>query len=111
MTLPIPTRRRARSSLVGFGPSSLWISEHMQPKLLLEESMGETTSHLNTTGMHCRSCSMMVDMTVGELEGVSDVRTDHASGETVVTFDDSVVTMDQIVEAIRGAGYDAEPAA
>ena len=73
--------------------------------------MSEITSHLKTTGMHCRSCSMLVDMTVGDLDGVSDVRTDHASGETVVTFDDAQVSLSAIIEAIREAGYEAEPAA
>ncbi len=71
--------------------------------------MSEITSHLNTTGMHCRSCSMMVDMTVDEIDGVKEVRTDHVTGETVVTFDDERVGLDAIVEAIRAAGYDAEP--
>lgn len=73
--------------------------------------MTETTTRLMTSGMHCRSCSMMVDLTVGELAGVSDVRTDHASGETVVTYDSAAVSLDAIIGAIRGAGYDAEPAA
>lgn len=72
--------------------------------------MPEVTTHLTTSGMHCRSCSMMVDLTVGEIDGVSDVRTDHVSGDTVVTFDDAVVDLDAIITAIRGAGYDAEPA-
>lgn len=71
--------------------------------------MSEITARLKTTGMHCRSCSMMVDMTVGELEGVSDVRTDHASGDTVVTYRDDETNLDAIINAIRGAGYDAEP--
>jgi len=70
--------------------------------------MSETTTNLKTTGMHCRSCSMMVDMTVGELDGVADVRTDHATGDTVVTFDDAVVNIGAIIDAIREAGYDAE---
>lgn len=65
---------------------------------------------LNTTGMHCRSCSMLVDMTVGELDGVAEVHTDHATGETLVTFDTEVLGVDEIVSAIREAGYDAEPA-
>lgn len=73
--------------------------------------MSETTTRLKTSGMHCRSCSMMVDLTVGELDGVADVRTDHASGETVVTYEADSVTLDEIIGAIRGAGYDAEPAA
>ncbi len=72
--------------------------------------MAETTTHLKTSGMHCRSCSMMVDMTVGELDGVDDVRTDHATGETVVTFENDVVSIEAIIEAIRGAGYEAEVA-
>lgn len=71
--------------------------------------MSEITTRLNTTGMHCRSCSMMVDMTVGEIEGVSDVRTDHANGETIVTYDDAQTNLEAIISAIRGAGYDAEP--
>jgi len=67
-----------------------------------------TTTNLNTTGMHCRSCSMLVDMTLDELEGVSKVETDHATGKTVVTFDSDTVDIDTIVGAIRSVGYDAE---
>ena len=73
--------------------------------------MSETTARLKTTGMHCRSCSMMVDMTVAEIEGVGDVQTDHVSGDTVVTFDNDQTNLDVIINAIREAGYDAEPAA
>jgi copper ion binding protein len=72
--------------------------------------MSEMTKHLTTTGMHCRSCSMLVDMTVGELEGVSEVRTELDTGDTVVTFDDAAISIDDIIEAIRGAGYDAAAA-
>jgi copper chaperone len=72
--------------------------------------MGTTTTRLNTTGLHCRSCSMLVDMTVGELDGVSQVATDHATGETVVSFDSEQVDVDSIVAAIRSVGYDAEVA-
>jgi len=73
--------------------------------------MAEATEvKLNTTGMHCRSCSMLVDMTVGELDGVQEVHTDHATGETLVSFDEEAVSVADIVDAIRGAGYDAEPA-
>lgn len=69
--------------------------------------MSDTTVRLATTGLHCRSCSMMVDMTVDELDGVSAVSTDHATGETVVTFDAEKISIDSIIDAIRGAGYDA----
>jgi len=51
---------------------------------------------------------MLVDMTVDELAGVSEVRTDHVSGQTVVTYDDQETNTETIVKAIRSAGYDAE---
>jgi len=70
--------------------------------------LSETTAHLATTGLHCRSCSMLVDMTVGELEGVSQVTTDHATGETVVTFDSDAIAVESIIGAIQSVGYDAE---
>ncbi len=70
--------------------------------------MSEVTANLVTSGLHCTSCSMLVDLTVGELEGVADVRTDHATGDTVVRFDDDVITVEQIIDAIRSVGYDAE---
>ena len=70
--------------------------------------MGESTVHLKTTGMHCASCSMLVDLTLDDLDGVRNSKTDHASGDTVVDYDPEVVSVDSLIEAIRGAGYDAE---
>ena len=70
--------------------------------------MSEVTTRFKTSGMHCASCSMLVDLTLGDLDGVSDSKTDHATGDTVVTFDSDTVTTYAIIEAIRGAGYEAE---
>ncbi len=63
---------------------------------------------LKTTGMHCRSCSMLVDMTVGDLEGVQSVETDYVTGDTKLKFDPDAVSVGEIINAIRSAGYDAE---
>lgn len=70
--------------------------------------MSEVTANLVTSGLHCTSCSMLVDLTVGDLDGVVEVHTDHATGDTAVRFDDATTTVDQIIEAIRSVGYDAE---
>jgi copper chaperone CopZ len=67
-----------------------------------------TEVQLKTTGMHCRSCSMLVDMTVGDLDGVEHVQTDYVSGQTDVRFEPGKVTVNDIVAAIRSAGYDVE---
>ena len=70
--------------------------------------MAEATEvTLKTTGLHCRSCSMLVDMTVGELDGVEAVETDYVSGDTKVNFDTGKVSVDEIIAAIIEAGYGA----
>lgn len=73
--------------------------------------MSEVTANLVTSGLHCTSCSMLVDLTVGELAGVSDVKTDHATGDTTVRFDAAMISVEQIIDAIRSVGYDAEQTA
>ena len=69
---------------------------------------GTTDVTLKTTGMHCRSCSMLVDITLGDLDGVEESETDYVSGDTKVRFDSDAVSVDDIITAIRSAGYDAE---
>ncbi len=73
--------------------------------------MGEARDvTLKTTGMHCRSCSMLVDMTLDDLDGVESSETDYVSGDTKVSFDAEQVSIDDLVAAIRSAGYEAEQA-
>jgi copper chaperone CopZ len=73
--------------------------------------MSVETARLNTTGLHCPSCSMLVDMTLGDLDGVVESKTDHATGVTVVSFDSDATQLGTIIGAIRSVGYDAEPVA
>lgn len=68
----------------------------------------EVTRHLKTSGLHCKSCAALVDMTVGELEGVKNVTTDFSTAETVVTFDTDQLSEEDILQAVRSAGYEAE---
>lgn len=72
--------------------------------------MAQSTVRLNTSGMHCSSCSMLIDITLSELDGVEASKSDHADGSTVVTFDDEVTTVESIIAAVRSAGYEAEVA-
>ena len=67
-----------------------------------------TTLEIKTSGMHCSSCSMLVTINLEDLDGVQAVECDHATGATSVTFDESTVGRDAILDTIREAGYDAE---
>ena len=69
--------------------------------------MADTTVVLETTGMHCQSCSMLIEMSVGDLDGVSNVSSDYATGRTEVTYDSEKVDVDAILVEIEKAGYAA----
>lgn len=73
--------------------------------------MPETkTVRLSTTDMHCGSCAMLIDMTLGDLEGVDEVRTDYATGVSSVSYDPGRVSVEDLITAVRSAGYDASVA-
>ena len=67
-----------------------------------------TTKTFNATGMHCPSCSMLITMDLEDLDGVEAVKCDHATGKTVVTFDETKIDPTRIRQAIVDAGYGAE---
>ena len=70
--------------------------------------MAVVTRRFSTRGMHCRSCSMLIEMDVGDLPGVESVTSDHARGLTEVSYDEATIGPEQIVRAITKAGYAAE---
>lgn len=69
--------------------------------------MAVVTREFTTTGMHCPSCSMLVQMDVSDLRGVTSVTSDHRTSLTEVTFDDAVTGPDEIIATIVKAGYGA----
>jgi len=64
--------------------------------------------HVRTTGLMCQECTSMVEQSVSGLEGVIGVTSMHASDLTSVMFDETKVRRDDIVRAIRAAGFGAE---
>lgn len=65
------------------------------------------TVRLSTAGMHCGSCTMLIDMTLSDLPGVHEAATQLASGITTVTYDPSVTTEAELIAAVHSVGYDA----
>ncbi len=57
--------------------------------------------------MHCQSCEMMIKEELNELPGVSDVAVSHSTGEGSLTLDESLSSSDDVVAAIKNAGYTA----
>ena len=67
-----------------------------------------TTMRVATTGIHCPSCPMLIELSVCDLPGVSTVRVSNADCSTVVTYDESKVNAETILAEIRSAGYGAK---
>lgn len=76
--------------------------------------METTETHATMTwqisGMHCSSCSILIDEAVEELEGVTSSSTSLKRKLTTVTYDFTRCDADQIAAAIVDAGYQAAPA-
>lgn len=71
----------------------------------------ETTTHTwQVSGMHCSSCSILIDEAVEELDGVTSSTTSLKKNLTTVTLDPAVCDPEEVVQAIQEAGYQATPA-
>ena len=72
--------------------------------------MALETKKFTTGGMHCPSCSMLIEMSLTDLEGVKAAASDYRKGITEVTYDPAVLTPERIVSEIEAAGYSARVA-
>ena len=66
------------------------------------------TLKIKTSGTHCPSCSMLIEMNVSDLPGVTKARASHGDGITTVTYDPAAIDAEVIAEEIRKAGYGAQ---
>jgi Cu+-exporting ATPase len=62
---------------------------------------------LGILGMTCSSCQAVIEKTLGRVNGVSAAAVNLASETATVEFDPAVVGVDELVAAVRDAGYDA----
>jgi len=62
---------------------------------------------LNLTGMHCASCSALIEKALNKLPGVNKAAVNLAMETGVVEFDPTVVGIDEIIGAVKSVGYGA----
>lgn len=70
-----------------------------------------THTTLRASGFSCPSCVAKIEKQVGKLEGVSDVTVHFASGRVEVDHDTAKTSVDDLVSAVKKAGYDSAPSA
>jgi len=59
------------------------------------------------TGWTCGSCAASTRIALKKLDGVEEVKTDRQKMEAAVTYDDSKVTPEKMIQAIQKLGYKA----
>ena len=68
--------------------------------------MNETTT-LAVGGMHCDACVASVNRALERLDGVVSARAALATAKVVVCYDHSRLSVDDLIEVIEDAGFDA----
>jgi len=67
------------------------------------------TIPLKIKGMTCWTCEYPVKNALKKLPGVVDAKVSAKDGKAIVTYDPAKVTPQQMVDAVKKAGYKAYP--
>jgi Cu+-exporting ATPase len=61
---------------------------------------------LKIKGMHCASCSTLIDKLIGKEEGVVSIKTNYGAEKTAIEFDEAKIPLTKIDALINKLGYD-----
>jgi Cu+-exporting ATPase len=68
----------------------------------------EATVELAVGGMHCSSCSALLEEVLGDHPGVASAWVELDAAKAKIDFDPSAVTVEELVALIAAEGYSAE---
>jgi Cu+-exporting ATPase len=60
------------------------------------------------TGMSCASCANRVEKGLSKTAGVSEANVNFAAEKATVAYDPEAVSLEELLEAVEDAGYDAD---
>jgi Cu+-exporting ATPase len=69
-------------------------------------SSGKKTATFGLTGMTCATCAETIQRALSDLPGVDQASVNFATEKATVSYDATNVSIDQLRDAVRGAGYD-----
>lgn len=95
-------------------PSAAHISPN--PKLTSEDKQaenkvlasGQQRTQLSLSGMHCSSCALLIEKSLGKVEGVKEAHVNFAAEKASVLYDASEAKESDLLNAVKKAGYSAE---
>jgi copper chaperone CopZ len=63
---------------------------------------------IKSGGLHCSSCAVNIDLTLEDLPGVVNSKTNYAKSETDISYDPKSVDIKALKKAIESLGYKVE---
>ncbi|KKQ74330.1 MAG: Copper-translocating P-type ATPase [Berkelbacteria bacterium GW2011_GWB1_38_5] len=63
---------------------------------------------LSLSGMHCSSCALIIERSIKKLSGINQANVNFAAEKAIVLFDEKSASTEDIIQAIKKAGYKAE---
>ncbi len=64
---------------------------------------------LLVSDMHCGNCAMRIETLEDELPGIQRISASYQKGQMVVEFDESLLSLEAIIAAVKKKGYTALP--
>lgn len=64
---------------------------------------------IKLSGIDCAACSLAIENALDQVEGIRDSEVKDKDSTLHVDFDESRVSLEQVLTAVRDAGFDAEP--
>lgn len=74
-----------------------------------DQNVGEKLT-LKLSGLHCTSCAVNIDLTLEDLPGIAESKTNYARSTAEVYYDPEKINQDKIITEIKKLGYRAESA-
>jgi len=69
--------------------------------------MSESKKELEIKGMHCASCATLIQKGLLKKEGVKDANVNYSTARASITFDDSQVSIPDLLKIVEDKGYSA----
>jgi copper chaperone CopZ len=66
------------------------------------------TIEMKVTGMHCKSCEMLISDALEDINGVEEVNVSYKDGCAIVNFNEEEVHEFHLKSKIRDEGYGVE---
>ena len=63
------------------------------------------TATLTVTGMHCASCSSIIERTLKKQKGIEKVEVNNATERANVSYNESLITPHEMSKAVEPLGY------